>query len=145
MNGAVEGASDLQGDIGGTDGELYGGERESWLPAHDGNGGGGGGYFQLGTFYGPTFATVQELVPPRIRASVVAFYILMLNFVGLGIGITGGGILIDALAEAGNPEPFTTTLLVFTALSAVAIPCFWIAGRRFFADRDRLYAADPQP
>ncbi|NQZ95871.1 MAG: MFS transporter [Myxococcales bacterium] len=105
----------------------------------------GVGYFQLGTFYGPTFATVQELVPPRIRASVVAFYILMLNFVGLGIGITGGGILIDALAEAGNPEPFTTTLLVFTALSAVAIPCFWIAGRRFFADRDRLYAADPKP
>ena len=47
------------------------------------------GYFQLGTFYGPTFSTVQELVPPQVRASVVAFYILLLNFVGLGIGITG--------------------------------------------------------
>ena len=34
------------------------------------------GFFQLGCFYGPTFSTVQELVPPRIRATVVAFYIL---------------------------------------------------------------------
>ena len=101
-------------------------------------------YFQLGTFYGPTFATVQELVPPRIRASVVAFYILMLNLVGLGVGITGGGYMIDGLAARGVEEPYTKTLLAFTALSAAAIPCFWIAGRRFFRDRERLYA-EPRP
>jgi len=97
------------------------------------------GFFQLGTFYGPTFATVQELVPPRIRATVVALYILLLNFVGLGIGITGGGYLIDALIARGAAEPYTTTLLVFTTLSATAIPCFWVAGRRYAQDRDRLY------
>ena len=100
-----------------------------------------GGFFQLGTFYGPTFSTVQELVPPQIRASVVAFYILLLNFVGLGVGITGGGYLIDALMARGVAEPYTATLLVFTTLSATAIPCFWIAGRRFAADRRRLEAA----
>jgi MFS family permease len=101
----------------------------------------GAGYFQLGTFYGPTFSTVQELVPPQIRASIVALYILLLNFVGLGIGITGGGYLIDALMARGASEPYTATLLVFTTLSATAIPCFWIAGRRFAADRSRLHAA----
>ncbi len=99
-----------------------------------------GGYFQLGTFYGPTFATVQELVPPRIRGTVVALYILLLNFVGLGIGITGGGYLIDALIAAGHSSPYTMTLLCFTTLSGLAIPCFWLAGRRFAGDRDRLYA-----
>lgn len=99
----------------------------------------GAGFFQLGTFYGPTFSTVQELVPPEIRATVVALYILLLNFVGLGIGITGGGYLIDALIARGAAEPYTTTLLVFTTLSASAIPCFWVAGRRFAQDRDRLY------
>ena len=98
------------------------------------------GYFQLGTFYGPTFATVQELVPPRIRGTVVALYILLLNFVGLGIGITGGGYMIDGLAAAGHASPYTTTLLVFTAMSALAIPCFWIAGRRFEQDKANLYA-----
>ncbi len=100
-----------------------------------------GGFFQLGTFYGPTFSTVQELVPARIRATVVALYILLLNFVGLGVGITGGGYLIDALIAREVAEPYTKTLLVFTALSATAIPCFWIAGRRFARDRDRLHGS----
>jgi MFS family permease len=99
------------------------------------------GFFQLGTFFGPTFSTVQELVPPEIRATVVALYILLLNFVGLGIGITGGGYLIDALIARGAEEPYTKTLLVFTTLSAAAIPCFWVAGRRFARDRGRLDAA----
>jgi len=99
------------------------------------------GFFQLGCFYGPTFSTVQELAPPQIRASVVAFYILMLNLVGLGIGITGGGMLVDALRDGGAAQPYTWTLICFTVLSASAIPCFWIAGRRFAADREQLYAA----
>ena len=29
----------------------------------------------------------------------------------------------------------------FLGFSSLAIPCFFVAGRRFFADRDRLYAA----
>ena len=45
------------------------------------------GYFQLGCFYGPTFSTVQELVPPKIRATVVAFYILCLNLIGLTLSL----------------------------------------------------------
>ncbi len=101
-------------------------------------------YFQLGIFYGPTFATVQELVPPQIRSTVVAFYILMLNLVGLGIGITGGGILIDALISAGVAEPYTVTLVVFTGLSALAIPLFYWAGRRFEADKARLFTQDAE-
>ena len=40
------------------------------------------GYFQLGCFFGPTFSTVQELVPENIKATVVSFYILTLNLIG---------------------------------------------------------------
>jgi MFS family permease len=98
------------------------------------------GYFQLGSFYGPTFSTVQELVPPQIRATVVAFYILTLNLVGLGIGITAGGYLIDYLIAEGVSQPYTWTLVVFTLLSALSIPLFFLAGRRFALDRERLYA-----
>ncbi|NJN51712.1 MAG: MFS transporter [Gammaproteobacteria bacterium] len=98
------------------------------------------GYFQLGCFYGPTFSTVQELVPPEIRATVVAFYILTLNLIGLGVGITAGGYMIDYLLSIGVAEPYTWTLVVFTVLSAFSIPLFYLAGRRFSADRDRLYA-----
>jgi MFS family permease len=102
------------------------------------------GYFQVGCFYGPTFSAVQELVPPQIRATVVAFYILTLNFVGLGIGITAGGYLIDYLAARSVESPYTWTLLAFTFLSMLCIPCFYVAGRRFQMDRERLYmAAEP--
>ncbi len=100
------------------------------------------GFFQLGCFYGPTFSTVQELVPPRIRGTVVAFYILTLNFVGLGIGVTMGGIVIDAVLESGGENPYTMTLFAFTLLSMIAIPLFFFAGRRFDRDREALYATE---
>ena len=99
------------------------------------------GFFQLGCFYGPTFSTVQELVPPQIRATVVALYILLLNLVGLGLGITLGGVTIDALAAADVAQPYTWTLLIFTLLSLLAIPLFFIAGRRFRDDRERIFTA----
>ena len=97
------------------------------------------GYFQLGCFYGPTFSTVQELVPPRIRGTVVAFYILLLNLIGLGFGITAGGITIDAMIARGVAEPYTWALLVFSVLSLIAIPLFFLAGRRYEKDRERLF------
>ena len=87
-------------------------------------------YMQLGVLYGPTFATVQELAPPRIRATVVAFFLLALNFVGLGIGTTAGGFVIDALSARGVAEPYTWTLVTFSVLSATSIPCFFAAGRK---------------
>jgi MFS family permease len=100
------------------------------------------GFFQLGCFYGPTFASVQELVPPQIRATVVAFYILLLNLVGLGFGITAGGYCIDWLQAAGVEQPYTWTLVIFTAISLTAIPLFFAAGTRFARDRDRLFALE---
>jgi MFS family permease len=100
------------------------------------------GFFQLGCFYGPTFASVQELVPPQIRATVVAFYILLLNLVGLGFGITAGGYCIDWLQAAGIAQPYTWTLVIFTAISLTAIPLFFAAGTRFARDRERLFALE---
>jgi MFS family permease len=98
------------------------------------------GSVQLGMFYGPTFASVQELVPPTIRATVVGFYIMVLNVVGLGIGTTGAGLMIDSLRAEGAADPYTRTLVVFTALSLLALPLFGYAGRRFVRDREALYA-----
>jgi hypothetical protein len=63
------------------------------------------------------------------RATVTAFYILCLNVVGLGIGITGAGWAIDQFREAGTAQPYTASVLVFTAISALAIPAFVLAGR----------------
>jgi hypothetical protein len=101
-------------------------------------------FFQLGCFYGPTFSTVQELVPPQIRATVVAFYILLLNFVGVGIGITAGGIVIDWLIDLEVAQPYSWTLLAFTLISLLAIPLFYMAGRSFAHDREQVLASAPE-
>lgn len=86
-------------------------------------------YFQLGAFYGPTFSAVQEASPPQVRSTVVAFYIMALNVVGLGLGVTGSGLLVDQLISRGVADPYSWTLFTFTCLSALAIPCYFLAAR----------------
>jgi MFS family permease len=98
------------------------------------------GSVQLGMFYGPTFSSVQELVPPNIRATVVGFYIMLLNVVGLGVGNTGTGMLVDRVQAAGGSDGYSQAMLLFTAVSLLALPLFAYAGRRFARDRDALYA-----
>jgi MFS family permease len=97
------------------------------------------GFFQLGIFYGPTFSTVQELAPAQIRSTAVAFYLLTLNFIGLGIGITASGYLIDVMMAANVNEPYTKVLIGFTLLSTLAIPLFYLSGKHFHRDRQRLF------
>ena len=99
------------------------------------------GFFQLGCFYGPTFATVQELVPPQIRATVVALYILLLNMAGVAIGVSAAGVYVDWQIARGHAEPYTSTLLWFTVISFSAIPLFFFAGKRYERDRERLFAS----
>ena len=96
------------------------------------------GFFQLGTFYGPTFSTVQELVPGQVRATIVAFYLLLLNLVGVGLGVTMAGVAIDWMIAEGMSEPYSKALLGFTIISLLAIPLFFFAGKRFEKDKARL-------
>ena len=93
------------------------------------------GYFQLGCFFGPTFSTVQELVPDDIRATVVAFYILTLNLIGLTIGSWGGGLVVDWMILENYQEPYTMMLVVFSIISIISIPCYYLAGKRYKKDK----------
>ena len=94
------------------------------------------GSFQLGALYGPIFSTVQELAPSHMKATVIAFFILNINLIGMFLGTTGTGIIIDTLLtynnSAINPieEPYTKTLLFFTLISSLSIPMFWLAGKK---------------
>ena len=100
----------------------------------------GTGIFQLAAMYGAAYATIQELVPVRIRATAVAIFILAVNVIGLGISVTVGGFMIDAFAKAGHAKPITDMMLMMTAASAIAIPCFLLAALRFQKDRAALAA-----
>ena len=88
------------------------------------------GAFQVGCFWGPVFATVQEQAPARIRATLIAFYILTLNLVGLALGATAAGISIDYLRAIGNTQPYTWTLLGLSLFSVLSLPFFLLAGKK---------------
>ena len=98
------------------------------------------GFFQLGAFYGPTFSTIQELVPPTIRSTIVAFCLLLVNLVGIGLGVTLAGVAIDFMIAQGVDQPYSKVLLTFTLISFLAMPCFLLAGLRYERDRARLYS-----
>ena len=86
------------------------------------------GLLQFCAFPGPTFATVQELVPPQVRSTIVAATILMFNIVGLGIGITFTGIAIDAMVAAEWNQPYSVAMIGSTVIGFLAIPIYFFAG-----------------
>ena len=96
------------------------------------------GYFQLGCFFGPTFSTVQELVPENIKATVVSFYILTLNLIGLTIGSLGGGLCADILRSSGYAKPYAIMLVIFSIISVISIHCYYLAGKTYKADKRTL-------
>jgi predicted MFS family arabinose efflux permease len=53
----------------------------------------------LSIYPGPTFAIAQNLVEPRMRASIAAILLLMMNLVGQGLGPTLMGQSSDMLAS----------------------------------------------
>jgi len=100
------------------------------------------GSMQLGAMYGPTFSTVQELAPPHLKATVIAFFILNLNMIGMFLGTTGAGVIIDILINNGVEFPYTKTLLSFTILSGFSIPLFWFAGIKYKEEMDKVTIAE---
>ena len=101
----------------------------------------GSGIFLLCAFYGPSVSTVQELSPPSSRATLIAFNILCLNALGLGVGITGTGWLVDMFRESGDPQPYTSAMLIMALVSMLALPAFYLAGHWFHRDKARIAAA----
>lgn len=60
---------------------------------------------------GPLFATIQTLVPPRMRAMSIAIIYLFANLLGLGFGPLAVGALSDALRPLFGAESLRYALL----------------------------------
>ena len=65
----------------------------------------------------------------------MSFYILTLNLIGLTIGSLGGGLCADLLRSSGFAEPYTIMLVIFSVISIVSIPCYYLAGTQYKADK----------
>jgi len=91
--------------------------------------------FLKSMWYGPVFASVQSLAPPRTRATAVAVFLFIVNVVGLGLGPLCGGALSDLLAQwLGPADGLRVALIVLSLLLLAPAGCFVIARRTLAQD-----------
>jgi MFS family permease len=92
---------------------------------------------------GPLFATIQTLVPDRMRAVSIALIYLAANLIGMGLGPLVVGALSDAF------EPWAGQESLRYALLALCPGCLWSAWHLWRASRtvahDLASAAVPSP
>jgi MFS transporter, Spinster family, sphingosine-1-phosphate transporter len=67
--------------------------------------------FGNGATNGPLFATIQTLVPERMRALSIALIYLMANLIGMGLGPLAVGMLSDAFRSWAGEESLRYALL----------------------------------
>jgi MFS family permease len=65
----------------------------------------------LYTTFGPMFAAIQTVVPPRMRAVALATIYLFANLVGMGLGPLAVGALSDAFRASAGDESLRYALL----------------------------------
>jgi MFS family permease len=70
--------------------------------------------FGIFTINGPLYATIQTLVPERIRATSVALMYLAANLIGMGLGPLAAGAASDALGARLGDESLRYALLLLT-------------------------------
>ncbi len=95
------------------------------------------GFVSFIAFYGPVFATVQDLASPAVRASTVALLLLLCNLVGIGAGAILAGFMSDALNSSGVTNPLTWSLIITDLIAALTIPCFLIASIYYEREKNK--------
>ena len=81
------------------------------------------GYMVLG----PVYSIVQGLAPHKMRATAVAILYLVINFIGMGLGPLGVGILSDLLAPLLGEESLRFSMLSMLPLTIFAGLALWRA------------------
>ncbi len=101
----------------------------------------------LGIYIGPTFAMVQGLIDPAMRAVAASLLLFSTDLIGLGVGPQVVGILSDALQAPYGPDALRYALLIVSPLSLWAAYHYQAAGRTLGRDlartRDRYAPETP--
>jgi MFS family permease len=83
---------------------------------------------------GPLYATLQTLVPERMRAVAIALVMLCVNLVGLGLGPLATGALSDALRPWAGQESLRYALLMLGPGLLLAAWPAWRASKTVAGD-----------
>lgn len=96
----------------------------------------------LGAFYlGPSFAMIQSLTPPHMRALASAVMLFVLNFIALGFGPLAVGALSDLLNPYFGIESLRWALFATSFIGVWAAVHYYWAGQTYQADLEKLKAA----
>ncbi|MBX7481302.1 spinster family MFS transporter [Qipengyuania qiaonensis] len=88
-------------------------------------------------YYGPTYSSVQGLVPLRARAIAAAVLLFFQNLIGLGLGPLFFGILSDLLQPTYGEESVRYVLYGATFLGVVPAFFFWRCSLRLNDELDK--------
>lgn len=80
-------------------------------------------------YYGPTFAMIQLLVRPQMRAFAVSILLLMANLFGAGLGPLAFGVLSDVLAPHVGNQSVRWVLIAGAVAGGAAAFIFWLASK----------------
>jgi MFS family permease len=84
------------------------------------------GSFAATGYFGPLFATVQDLVPARVRSTMVGVLLLLVN-------IFAGGLAPWAAGAIGDATTLTRGLVICSLVGFLSIPFLIFAARRYAA------------
>ena len=85
------------------------------------------GSFAATGYFGPIFATVQDLVPARVRSTMVGVLLLVVNLFATGLAPWVAG----AIGDATN---LTRGLVTCSLVGFLSVPFFAFAARRYATD-----------
>lgn len=88
-------------------------------------------------YYGPTYSSVQGLVPLRARAIAAAVLLFFQNLIGLGLGPLFFGMLSDVLQPTYGDDSVRYVLYGATLLGVVPAFFFWRCSLRLNDELDK--------
>ena len=94
----------------------------------------------FGFYLGPTFAMVQSLVEPPMRATAAAALLFVINILGLGLGPLAVGALSDALQPTQGLDSLRGALLIVSPIFLWASYHYYNASGTIDTDLARAHA-----
>mgnify|MGYP001379531095 CR=1 FL=1 len=89
----------------------------------------------MGIYLGPSFAIAQTLAPIHMRAMSTALFFFILNMIGLGLGPSLSGWLIDLFkVNHGNVESIRYAMTVISCVFIPSIISFLIVAHKLPRD-----------
>ena len=86
---------------------------------------------------GPVLSAFQHIVPPNMRATASAVFLLINNLIGIGVGDLAIGAMSDGLSEAFGEESLRYSILAGTSFYLVAAALLLIGSRYLERDWER--------